>query len=218
VALTNISGEVNWQQVSLGIGAGTHTLSWRYAKDSSASMGQDAAWVDQVAYTTNAPAITVQPLGKTVNAGSNVQFTVTAIGAGTLSYQWRQNGTTVVGGNSSTLTLNSVGRAQRGAYSVRVTNPGGTTVSSNAVLFVLVPQLFGVPTVLPDGAVLFISGDVDGGSIPPSDLAAFEAQASTNLLNWVTLSNALSVSGGILFLQDPEQTNYPARYYRVLEH
>jgi hypothetical protein len=85
-------------------------------------------------------------------------------------------------------------------------------------LNVLVPQQFGPPAILPNGAVLFTSGDVNGGSIPDSDLAAFEAQASTNLVDWATLPNALSVTNGQLLLQDPVQTNYPARYYRVLEH
>ena len=45
-----ISGEVNWQQVSLDIGPGTHALRWRYTKDGSVNSGQDAAWVDQVAF------------------------------------------------------------------------------------------------------------------------------------------------------------------------
>jgi hypothetical protein len=60
--------------------------------------------------------------------------------------------------------------------------------------------------------------DADGGLISPTDLANFEAQASTNLLDWGTLTNALSLTNGTLLLQDLDQTNYPARYYRIIEH
>lgn len=42
------SGEVPWGAVSVPISAGTHTLIWSYEKDSSALMGQDAAWIDAV--------------------------------------------------------------------------------------------------------------------------------------------------------------------------
>lgn len=37
-----------WQLVSVPITAGTRTLRWSYEKDSSVSMGQDAAWIDAV--------------------------------------------------------------------------------------------------------------------------------------------------------------------------
>ena len=37
-----------WQLFSAPITAGTHTLRWSYEKDGSASMGQDAAWIDAV--------------------------------------------------------------------------------------------------------------------------------------------------------------------------
>jgi hypothetical protein len=45
-----ISGEVNWQQRTFTLPAGTHTLRWRYFKDESASAGQDSGWVDEVIF------------------------------------------------------------------------------------------------------------------------------------------------------------------------
>ena len=57
-------------------------------------------------------------------------------------------------------------------------------------------------------------GDVFG----EQDLPAFEAQASTNLVNWETLTNALSLTNGSLLLRDPNTANLPQRYYRVVEH
>ena len=35
-----------WQTFSTPLTAGVHTLRWSYEKDASASLGQDAAWID----------------------------------------------------------------------------------------------------------------------------------------------------------------------------
>jgi len=162
------------------------------------------------------PVITTEPVSQTVAMGTNVVFRVVATGTPELQYQWRQNQKVV--GDSATLVLNRVGRAQSGIYYVRVSNAAGTAVSSNAFLKVRVPQQMGPPRFLPNGAFQFTSTDMNGGLLTPADLANFEAQSSTNLINWVTLPNALSLTNGRLFLQDPAQTNSPARYYRIIEH
>jgi hypothetical protein len=47
---TNISGEVDWQQLSFNCSPGTNVLRWRYAKDYYNSAGQDRGWVDQVTF------------------------------------------------------------------------------------------------------------------------------------------------------------------------
>jgi hypothetical protein len=164
------------------------------------------------------PAIVTQPEDQTVTAGTHVQFNVAAIGLPSLAYQWWRNGTNPVGGNSPTLTLSSVSRAQNGIYSVMVTNAVGGILSSNAVLKVLVPQLLGSPLLLPDGSFQLTSTDANGGLLTAADLANFEAQTSTNLLYWETLPNALSLTNGVLLLQDHSQSNAPARFYRLLEH
>jgi hypothetical protein len=163
------------------------------------------------------PAITAQPVSQTVNLGSIVQFSVEAIGFPTPTYQWWWNGTNQVGGNSPSLMLNNVGRAQIGSYSVTVTNGNGAVVSSNAWLKVRVPQLLGTPKLSPNGSFQLTSTDANGGLLAPSDLANFEVQASTNLVNWVTLPNALSLTNGTLLLQD-SNSNYKVRYYRLIEH
>ncbi len=116
------------------------------------------------------------------------------------------------------LTLTSVGRAQDGTYTVLVTNSAGGILSSNAVLLVRVPQLLGKPLLLPNGTFQLTSSDVGGGALSPSNLPNFEAQTSSNLLNWATLPNALSLTNGMLLLQDSTWTNSPARYYRIIEH
>jgi hypothetical protein len=44
-----------WQLYSVPITAGVHTLTWSYEKDGSASMGQDAAWIDAVTLPAHTP-------------------------------------------------------------------------------------------------------------------------------------------------------------------
>ncbi|NPA75482.1 MAG: hypothetical protein GXO25_05320 [Euryarchaeota archaeon] len=46
--IKSISGNVSWEEETYQIDAGTHTLKWVYAKDSSGSAGLDAGWVDYV--------------------------------------------------------------------------------------------------------------------------------------------------------------------------
>ena len=65
-----IHGEVDWQQRTNLISSGTHTLRWRYEKDSSASEGQDAGWIDELHFS---PASAPPLLAPTV-VGTNFVF------------------------------------------------------------------------------------------------------------------------------------------------
>jgi hypothetical protein len=49
-----ITGEVDWEQKTVEVPAGVQTIRWQYAKDGSASGGQDRAWLDQVVYVPGA--------------------------------------------------------------------------------------------------------------------------------------------------------------------
>ena len=54
---SEISGEVDWQQITLTLPAGNNQLRWAYSKDGSVSSGLDAGWVDNVSWQPNpAPA------------------------------------------------------------------------------------------------------------------------------------------------------------------
>ncbi len=86
------------------------------------------------------PAITTQPTNQAVYAGGAVTFTVAATGPGPLYYQWQfgVNGTNIVGATNATLNLINVQPTNGGVYAVNVSNASGATVSSNALLTVLV--------------------------------------------------------------------------------
>ena len=82
------------------------------------------------------PSITAQPQSQTVHAGTNITFTVGAIGSLPLSWQWFFNGAAIVTETNSSLNLSNVTLASAGDYFVVVNNPFGSATSSVAVLTV----------------------------------------------------------------------------------
>ena len=44
-----LTGETEWRNMILPLGAGAHTLRWKYVKDGSGSAGSDTGWVDGLA-------------------------------------------------------------------------------------------------------------------------------------------------------------------------
>lgn len=215
----SISGEVDWEQHAVSVPPGNHLLQWIYTKDNNGiSSGKDAAWVDQIQLIPQAPAFVIEPASTNVIGGANITLTASATGTPPLTYRWRKNGNFLSGATGSSLFLPNVTRSNSGAYSIIVTNAGGNITSTNAILTVRVPQLLAGPTLLPDGTLTLLSSDLDGGTVSASDLADFEAQAGTNLFDWETLPNALSITNGMLQLHDSEQGKFPTRFYRIIEH
>jgi hypothetical protein len=86
------------------------------------------------------PIILVQPAHQTVSAGSEVTFTVSALGGEPLSYQWRKEGTELVAGGKvsgatgTALTISNAQGNDMGAYSVIVRNDSGEVKSAEAIL------------------------------------------------------------------------------------
>ncbi|HOX59827.1 MAG TPA: immunoglobulin domain-containing protein [Candidatus Paceibacterota bacterium] len=81
-----------------------------------------------------APAITVQPVGQTLAAGSSATFSVTATGNPAPTYQWRRNGVNISGATGSSYTRSNIQSADVGLYSVVVSNLVGAATSSEASL------------------------------------------------------------------------------------
>ena len=89
------------------------------------------------------PIITVHPKSQIGKGGKSVTFTVEAISAGPLGYQWRFNESPLPGANLKALVLNNLARTNAGKYSVIVSNIAGAVTSASALLGVLVP-----PTII----------------------------------------------------------------------
>jgi len=82
-----------------------------------------------------APTITNQPASITVNVGQTASFSVTASGAGPLTYQWYKNGTVIGGATSTTYTTPVTVIGDSGSlFTVTVTNAGGIVTSAPATL------------------------------------------------------------------------------------
>jgi hypothetical protein len=88
---------------------------------------------------TSGAFIIQQPLNQTTVAGSGATLTVGMDGIGPFTYQWRFNGTNISGATNDTLTLANLHSNQSGHYSVVITTPGGTLISSDAIVTVI-PQ------------------------------------------------------------------------------
>src|SRR6185369_9784325 len=152
-----------------------------------------------------------------VVAGTNVNLSVTALGTPPLRYQWRKDGSDQPAATNATLILSNVTRADAGTYLVVVTNAAASLQSSNAVVRVLVAERLSQPTLLPGDRLQLLFADADGGALlTTNDLATFDVLASTNLVDWAVITNALTLTNGSILFQD-STTNYPARYYRVRE-
>ena len=143
-----ISGEVDWQKRSAIVPAGLHTLRWAYTKDSSSSVGADAAWVDEVRLMslTGPPVIYEQPLNVVTLANSNVVFSVVANGEPNLSYQWRHGLSGILNATNASYSITSARASDAGSYSVVISNRLGTVTSSNAVLIVNTAPVLSVIT------------------------------------------------------------------------
>jgi len=51
----SISGEQDWTNVSYPLTAGSHVFRWSFEKDAGLSIGQDAAWIDNLQFIINKP-------------------------------------------------------------------------------------------------------------------------------------------------------------------
>lgn len=104
-----------------------------FVTQSGCGSGSDS---DDSSSSVAAPTISTQPSSQSVTVGDSVTFTVVATGDGTLSYQWRKDGTSVSGATSASLTLSSVAASDAADYDVVVSNDGGSVTSSAATLTV----------------------------------------------------------------------------------
>ncbi|HXU75717.1 MAG TPA: immunoglobulin domain-containing protein [Methylomirabilota bacterium] len=161
-------------------------------------------------------ALTNQPQGQWASPGVNLSFSAGVSGNPPFSFQWQKNGSNLSGQTNAILALTNVSRIDSGTYAVTVTNAWGKLQSSNATLRVVTPQFILTPNVDNGGNVQILFGDSDGGIMATNDVAGFQVEATTNLVDWVPLTNSLSVTNGRIMLRDSGL--FPRRFYRILEH
>jgi hypothetical protein len=110
-------------------------------RDDPSYLGLDDISVLPISLTA-APVIISQPAAATVAPGAAAVFSVSAGGKSPLSYFWRRDGAPIAGATNSTYTTNNVQPADSGTlFSCLVSNSLGTTLSANADLTVIPPDL-----------------------------------------------------------------------------
>lgn len=143
------------------------------------------------------PVILTNPAPLTVVQGASASFTVVAGGATPLEFQWRFNGTNIVGADTNPFTLSSAQLTDAGNYSVVATNIAGSVTSSVVALTVNLDN-FGIiaqwnfNSIIPDGTNIT-------GSILPST-----GSGTASLVGGVT-TNAPAFASGDAVL-DPSAT------------
>ena len=155
------------------------------------------------------PTITSQPQDQTTTIGGFASFSVTALDAEPLTYQWLKNGVSIPGATSATLTLNNLLTADAGLYTVVVSNTDGPVSSNPATLQIILSPgpLFASPKWnQTTGFSTTLRGQLQ---------ASGRVQMSTNLVDWVDLANITS-SGGVTQIVDPGAANAPRRFYRAV--
>ena len=101
---------------------------WQFLFDSAGNLTMQAV-------ATNAPPqILRQSESQVVSPGALVSFFVVAANTRLLTYQWRFNGTDLLGATNDAFLLQNVGATNEGQYSVVLVNPSGSVTSAPAAL------------------------------------------------------------------------------------
>jgi len=177
---------------------------------------------DPINWSSSVPlAITLQPASVVVRPGSNVVFTVAAIGTRRLGYQWRLNGTNLVdGGNFSgvhtaTLMITNIAAQHRGDYTALVTDGNDSVSSLPATLTVLIP-----PTIVvhPQSAMV-VQGDFVTLGVLVTNVAALPVTYEWRLGNGTLRTNvAHAVTNSFTFRAIGTNTTVTNSYRVVVKN
>ena len=113
--------------------------TYHFAVDGYAGANGDVHLGVYLPVAAAAPAITVQPTGKTVSAeaGATVAFHVEATGSFPLVYLWQKDGVPLSAGLAASHVVAGADLSDAGNYRVVITNAYGSVTSSVATLAVL---------------------------------------------------------------------------------
>ncbi|MSU21549.1 MAG: hypothetical protein EXS30_09160 [Pedosphaera sp.] len=133
------------------------------------------------------PQVVTQPQSREVPPGTNVTFTVAAIGRAPLSYQWYRDDQLIPGATQSSMTLNNVVEADSGkSIAVLVSNASGSVRTQFALLT--------VSAAFADVGTLLWSSDTPSLAAP-----AFRPDGSLYLSTTTNQLFAVSPTGQILW-------------------
>ncbi len=208
---TNIDETTNggsWRLIASGLLFSAGTNGFVSLSNNSGESPSTLVIADAVRFfPSQSPLVTTNPQSLIAKVGSNVTFSVGVSGSPPFTYQWVFNGTNCLSGNTSTLTIPYAKISNTGQYSVTVSNFLGSASSSNAILTLISPNapVLGTPSLNSNGQIQ-IGLNGDSGVL-------FAIEVSTNLADWVTLTNVFNASGSSVFFDMSGDS--PAKFYRA---
>lgn len=167
---SSIYGEWGWEQQTYKLTPGSHTLRWRYYKDSSGAAGDDAGWLDAFVFDPNVePEITSVPSGVTAFTGTNISLAVELYGFPEPTIRWFKNSNLLPDQTNATLVLNNAQPSDSGIYVMTASNSLGVASTGNIFVNVFdptdlyptslsVPALVGSQTLVPISWVVTNTG------------------------------------------------------------
>jgi hypothetical protein len=156
--------------------------------------------------------IVTQPISQKVAEGDFANFTVLAIGATPITYQWQFNGKDIVGATNALLILPSVKPSDAGEYRAIATNPAGSETSLTATLEVTPPE--------PDQALKLseMHMQIDGSFrflVSGDNWVTAMVQGSTDLVAWQDLQEVSAGDIGAAYYFDSGAASKAYRFYRA---
>lgn len=128
------------------------------------------------------PRIASHPVSTTIREGATLMLSVSAVGEGTLTYQWVKDGIDLPGANQPIFRIASAQASDGGSYAARVSNFSGSKMSAAATVTVL---------VLPAIVTQFSSVTTSEGS--PLELAV-DVESETPVA-WQWMKDGLAIPG-----------------------
>ena len=158
------------------------------------------------------PSIGLQSSNQTVNVGVPVSFFVVASGTAPFSYQWRKDGTNILGANSATNAIAAAQATDAGSYTVVVTNVAGSITNTPASLTIYPPPVITNWSMAADGSAFVLSGT--GGADQPYVLLTTPSLSLP--VAWTPVATNNAAPDGVFSFTDSQTTNFTQRFYRVL--
>ncbi len=156
------------------------------------------------------PTVVYQPTDYRTPLGSVAPFSVTAVGARPIRYQWQLEDSILVNATNSTLLISNVQLSSVGGYRAIISNPHGSVTSVVARLILatnaLTRPLLGNVT-RQDGRLRV--------QFEGAPTAWYTVRASSNLVDWMTLGVATEREPGRFEFFDYISSTEPARLYQV---
>lgn len=142
---------------------------------------------------STALSISTQPRSETVPAGKSATFTVVAIGAGALNYQWKKSGIAISGATAASYTIPATTMAENLEVFTVVVNEGKETVTSRPAMLTVV----GAPSALSSSQAALNFSSVNLGARKTLPVVFTNTGASHVTISNVTISGAGFTASGV---------------------